>query len=122
MITDFYSKIGAEPEKNCNEYSDFAEEYDATHDVGGFNDPFQVANAIIDQKLPLDSKILDICCGTGKVGEFLHKSGFTTIDGVDGSTNMLKVCNQKGIYRETWECLIGVKDYPVTEKRYNVIS
>ena len=49
--------------------------------------------------LNYDCKILDAGCGTGLVGIELKKFGYTNIDGVDFSQNMLDLI-PKGIYKK----------------------
>ena len=57
------------------------------------NDQFHLAKFLQDQfpDLPRDSKIIDFGCGTGLAGEQLAVVGFTTIDGNDGSEEMLEI-------------------------------
>ena len=45
------------------------------------------------------ASIIDVGCGTGLVGLELVDAGFTNIDGVDISANMLAEAEQTGIYR-----------------------
>ncbi len=46
-----------------------------------------------------DAAIIDIGCGTGLVGGELARLGFTTIDGIDISEDMLGFADSKAIYR-----------------------
>jgi predicted TPR repeat methyltransferase len=41
---------------------------------------------------------LDLGCGTGLVGEYLAKIGYTNIDGVDASEGMIRLANAKNVY------------------------
>lgn len=43
--------------------------------------------------------ILDLACGTGRIGEWLHKRTDAPIDGVDLTPEMLAVAKTKDIYR-----------------------
>jgi len=47
-----------------------------------------------------DAKILDVGCGTGLVGHFLHEMGFVHVDGLDLSTEMLAQAKKRGIYAQ----------------------
>jgi ubiquinone/menaquinone biosynthesis C-methylase UbiE len=44
------------------------------------------------------ASIIDICCGTGLVGQELKALGYTHIDGIDISEEMLNVARPKAIY------------------------
>nr|YP_009472411.1 hypothetical protein [Bryopsis sp. HV04063]ARO74106.1 hypothetical protein [Bryopsis sp. HV04063] len=51
--------------------------------------------------IPLtDLEILDVGCGTGLVGIELYKHGFTKIDGIDLSIQMIKQADKLNIYRK----------------------
>lgn len=43
--------------------------------------------------------ILDVGCGTGIVGDILHRHGYRLIDGLDYSKDMLSKASEKGVYR-----------------------
>ena len=45
-----------------------------------------------------DTRILDLGCGTGLVGQALAAAGFRQIDGVDISPGMLEQARAKGVY------------------------
>lgn len=44
---------------------------------------------------------MDIGCGTGLLGKAMSKAGFTSIDGVDMSEEMLRQAEKKGVYTKT---------------------
>ena len=46
-----------------------------------------------------DIKILDAGAGTGIIGEMLVKQGYTNIDGLDISQNMLDIAEKKKVYK-----------------------
>ena len=46
------------------------------------------------------------------MGVELQKAGYTNISGMDGAAEMLARCVEKGIYRDTWEVLVGVTQIP----------
>ena len=61
----------------------------------------------IDEDHSMDSKVIDICCGTGLVGVALRKHGFTgIIDGQDGVQGMIAVASSLGIYNKISCCAI----------------
>jgi 2-polyprenyl-3-methyl-5-hydroxy-6-metoxy-1,4-benzoquinol methylase len=45
-----------------------------------------------------DARILDVGCGTGLVGLELQRMGYTNIDGLDASKEMLAKAERKGVY------------------------
>lgn len=53
----------------------------------------------LDDKTPA---VLDVGCGTGLAGEHILERGFTTIDGLDFSADMIGVARGKGIYRNLY--------------------
>jgi SAM-dependent methyltransferase len=44
--------------------------------------------------------MLDLACGTGRIGAWLHKRSPAAIDGVDITPEMLKVAQAKAVYRK----------------------
>ncbi|GGE42512.1 SAM-dependent methyltransferase [Marinicauda pacifica] len=81
-------------------YKDWAKSYDKDTVEGmGY-----VAPAISADKLKslvaTDTVVLDAGCGTGLAGVELATRGFTTIDGMDLSPDMLDIAREKGAYRE----------------------
>lgn len=81
-------------------YKDWAADYDSDLlDRFGYVAHIASADALekaVDKK---DARILDAGCGTGLVGEKLAKKGFTSIDALDYSREMLDEAERKGIYR-----------------------
>lgn len=57
-------------------------------------------------------KILDLACGTGWVGELLFKSGYTKIDGIDASPEMMKLAEAKKLYSELHVGYLGNSTFP----------
>ena len=45
-----------------------------------------------------DATILDLRCGTGKVGKELFKHGYRAIDGLDYTSELLEIAKTKGVY------------------------
>jgi SAM-dependent methyltransferase len=44
--------------------------------------------------------VLDLACGTGRIGAWLHKRSAAAIDGVDITPEMLEVARCKAVYRK----------------------
>lgn len=45
-----------------------------------------------------DSKIIDLAAGTGLVGSVLNENGYTNIDALDGSDDMLSAAKERQCY------------------------
>lgn len=87
-------------EQLMDAYKDWATDYD-NDTVGRFGYVAHVATAEALDKV-LDSKdayILDAGCGTGLVGEELVKLGYSTMDALDYSQEMLDEAELKNIYK-----------------------
>lgn len=87
-------------EQLMDAYKDWATNYD-NDTVGRFGYVAHVAtaealNKVVDSK---DAYILDAGCGTGLVGEELVKMGYSTMDALDYSQEMLDEAERKNIYR-----------------------
>lgn len=89
-------------------YANWAESYDddLINDYTGSRvmvdlliDFLKNSNNPADQELS-HKPLADVGCGTGQVGEYLAETGFTTIDGMDLSEEMVEVARQRGVYRE----------------------
>lgn len=80
-------------------YDDWSDSYDAEVGENGYATPRRCAAALRAQLEDPSAPILDFGCGTGLSGDALAEAGFTAIDGVDLSADMLKRAREKGIYR-----------------------
>jgi SAM-dependent methyltransferase len=57
--------------------------------------PTSLERAVVDLKLPSDTRVLDLCCGTGASTLALQRLGFGCIDFADASPSMLAVAEQR---------------------------
>lgn len=80
-------------------YDNWAPKYDADALKTNYNAPKAMAE-ICAKYIPADSHIIDICAGTGLVGEVLHRVGYKRIDAHDGSAQMLEESKKKGCYNK----------------------
>jgi predicted TPR repeat methyltransferase len=81
-------------------YREWAARYDAdTVDRFGYVAPQVTAEAFARHCRETDRPVIDLGCGTGLSGAALAEHGFTVIDGVDLSRDMLQRAETKGIYR-----------------------
>ena len=86
------------PEELAAEYDRVAEGYDAALVDGHEWRMPEIMAGLVAWLLPRDARVLDAACGTGLVGESLHRFGFTDLHGLDLSPGMIAVADRKGIY------------------------
>ncbi len=60
----------------------------------------RVASIAIEKLLPRNLVLADIGCGTGLTCVYLAGQGYTRLDGIDLSPDMVRVAAERGIYRE----------------------
>jgi len=80
-------------------YDKWSGSYETDVSENGYATPDRCAAALAAHMPDLGAPILDFGCGTGLSGAALRRAGFTAIDGVDLSADMLKGAEEKGIYR-----------------------
>ena len=79
-------------------YRDWASSYDDTMLDGlGYLTPKNTASLLAMELSDKDSRILDVGSGTGLAGEYLARLGYSNIDGLDYSREMLAVARQKQV-------------------------
>lgn len=90
-------------------YSDWAGSYEADT-VGrfGYVAPRIASQHFVDHFESLEvadrtQPVIDVGCGTGLVGTALAEAGFSAIDGLDLSPDMLTEAHGKGVYRALFE-------------------
>ncbi|XP_078688345.1 methyltransferase-like protein 27 [Branchiostoma floridae x Branchiostoma belcheri] len=82
-------------------------------------DAVQKALAGSDRK---EVRILDVAAGTGLVGEELQKMGFTNMDAVDGSRDMLDLAERKQIYQRVICDFVGANPMDIENDTYDAIA
>jgi len=90
-------------------YDDWSQTYEAEVGENGYATPPRCAQALADCLPDVGLPILDFGCGTGLSGLALREAGFTTIDGLDLSADMLAVARAKGIYRDLHQIEAGAE-------------
>jgi 2-polyprenyl-3-methyl-5-hydroxy-6-metoxy-1,4-benzoquinol methylase len=60
----------------------------------------------------LDSRILDVGCGSGFLLEWLQDRGYRNVHGIDLSTDQVKYCQSRGLALEEAEALIFLEEHP----------
>jgi predicted TPR repeat methyltransferase len=102
LDNEFWRKIYSpeSPEELKEAYAEWAEEYDEDLDKNyGYVAPRVGAEALdraLDDK---SARILDAGAGTGLVGLVLSGMGYTNIDALDFSAEMLAEAEKKGVYQ-----------------------
>jgi predicted TPR repeat methyltransferase len=82
-------------------YRKWAADYDHQMlDELGYTSPTKIAQQLIQYLPDTQSMIFDIGCGTGLTCVFLAEKGYTNLDGIDLSPDMVRVASERGIYRE----------------------
>jgi MFS family permease len=88
------------------EYDRIAPAYDAELDGMGYRSPQAVAE-VARRLLPPDGHILDVGAGTGLLGVKLAEAGFSHLDALDLSPQMLAEAHGKQVYGELREGRLG---------------
>lgn len=85
-------------------YQLWAGDYDTdTVDKFGYVAPIGAAKALDKFLSGHEAKILDAGCGTGLVGQVLHRMGYKKIDALDYSQAMLDQAKEKGVYGDFFQ-------------------
>jgi predicted TPR repeat methyltransferase len=101
MTKTFLDKVydARTPEDARTLYDAWAATYDNEVNTNGYVTPARCAKALAQHVSDLAEPILDFGCGTGLSGTALAQAGFTTVDGVDLSSDMLLRAAEKEVYR-----------------------
>ena len=86
-------------EETSAHYARFAADYETAMRDNGYATPARCAAALREAGVAPGAAILDIGCGTGLSGEALSETGYSTLDGIDFSAEMLAIARSKDIYR-----------------------
>lgn len=81
-------------------YDDWSASYEAEVAENGYVTPGRCAKALASTMSDKSAAVLDFGCGTGLSGLALSMEGFTTLDGLDLSKDMLALAEDKQIYRK----------------------
>jgi len=82
-------------------YKKWAADYDRQMlDELGYESPTRVARLLNDFLPDLTASVLDIGCGTGLTCTLLYEKGYSRLDGIDLSPDMVRVAAERHIYRE----------------------
>ena len=81
-------------------YQKWANNYDAQMLGLGYVSPRHIARLLAEHLPARQSDIFDVGCGTGLTCSYLQEHGYTHLDSVDLSEDMIRVAAERGIYRE----------------------
>ncbi len=82
-------------------YRKWAQDYDSQMlDNLSYISPIRIAQLLAEYLPDSSAEILDIGCGTGLTCVYLAKKGYSSLDGIDLSPDMVRVAGERGIYRE----------------------
>ncbi|CAG2167153.1 unnamed protein product [Oppiella nova] len=110
------------PEETRVWYEKWAEDYDKDVKFMEYNGPELAINEFVNLKLPKNCRILDIGTGTGTVGHLLKLNGYTNIDGLDQTKEMLEMAKQKKCYTNFITSVV-TKDtrLPIEDNTYDAV-
>lgn len=97
--------------------------YDDQFEHANFIYHKDTAQALADYVKDRGAKVLDLAAGSGKIGLLLKGHGFCNMDALDGSSGMLKLAKEKGIYQKYLHCMVDSKKIPeVDDASYDAVS
>ncbi|KAG1682903.1 Myomodulin neuropeptide [Nymphon striatum] len=86
--------------KVAETYDEIASIYDEVLPIDAF---YILLDEFYGLKLPKDSRVLDLCCGTGRLGTLLYeKGGYENVDALDCSKKSLEFAKLNGHYRNIY--------------------
>jgi len=68
-----------------------------------------------------NARILDVACGTGLVGQGLSRLGFTNLDALDASQEMLDEAVKKGVYHNMLCDFLGPNKLSIEDNSYDAV-
>ena len=107
-------------------YDAWAATYDQTLREWGYEAPEKTAELLADHRsgsmIPLGIPVLDCGCGTGLSSEALAANGFTTLYGVDVSSESLALCRKKGLHTELELCELDTEPLPFPTDSFSAVA
>jgi SAM-dependent methyltransferase len=93
---------------------DGLQDYDYLMDKIGYNDYEYAREILLKLAVPKTANIIDFGCGTGKLAKCIAKEGYTTMDGMDGSTVQLDKARAENppLYGDLKKIFVGSDDFP----------
>ena len=102
-------------------YAEWSDTYDQEVGKNGYATPGRTAKTLAKFVTNLNQPILDYGCGTGRSGLALKLEGFSHIDGLDVSSEMVEIAKEKDIYNEL-RIFNPEHAAPVAKGQYRIIT
>ena len=102
-------------------YDQWAASYDSEVRENGYATPGRCAKALFEHLPQPQAPVLDYGCGTGLSGLALKLAGYTQIDGLDPSPEMIERARAKNIYQNL-SLLDLNNNTPIPKGRYQAIA
>ena len=105
-------------------------DYDAFADSGNYDETFQewgyvgpeTAAAILKNYVPMGSRILDAACGSGLTGTALKNLGYTHIEGIDISSELLELAEQTRAYERVERVDMQSFPLPFVDDEFDAVN
>ena len=95
------------PEEISAAYADWAASYDRDTVRDGYHLPFTIAAWVARHVAPGAGPLLDAGCGSGLSGPILAALGYSEIEGLDLSDEMLALAQSRGSYKRLSKAELG---------------
>ena len=102
-------------------YDAWADRYEQDLDAWDYRTPHDVAE-LLHEAQPDAARVLDVGCGTGRVGRALRATGFTSIVGCDLSPNVLEHAEATGLYERVVEVDLQQLPTPFADDEFDALS
>ena len=102
-------------------YDDWADSYDTTLRGWDYRAPEDAAD-LLAPHLAAGARVLDVGCGTGLLGQALHRRAAVTLDGVDISAASLRRAQGRGLYARLLCHDLQKLPLPVADDAYDVAA
>ncbi|EDX72433.1 Methyltransferase domain family [Coleofasciculus chthonoplastes PCC 7420] len=97
--------------QTCQELTDYYNKWAKDYEQELVDDCRYIAPekvlAVLSQFVSKDAKILDAGAGTGLVGKILYQKGYSNLEGIDISAEMLEQAEKKNVYTALYQKVMG---------------
>ncbi|KAI8483271.1 ubiE/COQ5 methyltransferase [Branchiostoma belcheri] len=116
------TRAGIKADDMLDMYKTWAEVYDKDMESDGYTGYRKVARVLAEsQGERRDIRVLDVAAGTGLCGQELSKLGFSNIDALDASQDMLDVAKTKNVYKNFIKELLGTNQLDIDADSYDAV-